>query len=230
MAEHYTCVRSASIDEVGRAHGALALAVFTYLCRRADAHGVSWPSYGTIATDLQLGRRTVINLTQTLVAGGFLHCEKATGPGDGPRSNRWTIAPQHRPEGVQQVHPLVQELHPLVQVVHPPSAGAAPKVNTTKKDIYPPVETPGFERFYTAYPKKQKRKEALVAWAKQKCEERADEIVTALTRQIAAGMFRKDPQYIPLPASWINNERWDDEVPAEVKGPGFHQNGRYVAG
>lgn len=27
----------------------------------------------------------------------------------------------------------------------------------------------------------------------------------------------KDPEYLPYPASWLNGERWEDEVPAEYR-------------
>lgn len=66
---------------------------------------------------------------------------------------------------------------------------------------------PGFQRWYSAYPKKVGKGAALKAWLKNDCEGNADEIVAATRRY----QFSDDKQYIPHPSTWINQWRWLDE-------------------
>lgn len=75
-----------------------------------------------------------------------------------------------------------------------------------------------FKQFWKAYPRKEKRKEALRLWMKLNPDE-------ALFRRIMGGLsaylespqwrdekggFRK--QYIPQPTAWLNGERWEDDI------------------
>ena len=70
-----------------------------------------------------------------------------------------------------------------------------------------------FFAFYALYPRHVARKAAERAWAKLKPD-------AALMEQIMAGlraqlpMFAgRDWEHIPYPATWLNGERWLDEVP-----------------
>jgi hypothetical protein len=65
-----------------------------------------------------------------------------------------------------------------------------------------------FADFYAAYPRKEARRKAEQAW--RAATKRTDPAV------IMAGLekfqFSPDRHYIPLPASWLNAERWADET------------------
>ena len=77
----------------------------------------------------------------------------------------------------------------------------------------PKVEPDGFEEFYSAYPRKEARAAAAKAFAKVK--EPVSTLLTALAWQRERNEWKKDGgQFIPLPASWLNAERWKDEKPA----------------
>ncbi len=67
------------IDTYGRALGAIGVAIYAYLARRSDPRGVSFPSYGTIAHDLNLGRRTVINHIRKLEELGLIIVHRRNG-------------------------------------------------------------------------------------------------------------------------------------------------------
>ncbi|GAC1626763.1 MAG: hypothetical protein NVS9B10_15020 [Nevskia sp.] len=75
---------------------------------------------------------------------------------------------------------------------------------------------PGFDEFYKAYPKKQGPKKAREAWAKLKPNEllRAS-IARAVTAWSATSDWQKEGgKFVPMPATWINGGRWEDEVPS----------------
>ena len=72
-------MEDAIIDVYGSAIGALGVAIYAYLARRADKHGVSFPSYQTIANDLALSRRTVITYIHKLEERGLIVTTRRNG-------------------------------------------------------------------------------------------------------------------------------------------------------
>ena len=68
---------------------------------------------------------------------------------------------------------------------------------------------PAFAEFWTAYPRKTGKGAALRAWAKAKPNLPA--VLSALTWQCQQPQWTKDAgQFIPHPATWLNQGRWDD--------------------
>jgi uncharacterized protein YdaU (DUF1376 family) len=74
---------------------------------------------------------------------------------------------------------------------------------------------PGFDRFWLAYPKKVGKDAAARAFAKRKPDAAlVDAMVAAVERQRVSDQWRKDGgQFIPNPATWLNEGRWLDEQP-----------------
>lgn len=70
----------------------------------------------------------------------------------------------------------------------------------------------GFAEFWSAYPKKVGKIAALKAW--KRCTADLGEVLNAINRQKLGTNWTKDGgQYIPNPATWINEGRWEDEEP-----------------
>jgi hypothetical protein len=83
----------------------------------------------------------------------------------------------------------------------------------------PPPTTNGtpaeFSQWWQAYPKKVAKDAALTAWKKRKPGKAlAAEMLSAIESQCRAGHFigRDGGEYIPNPATWLNQGRWQDEV------------------
>ena len=76
-----------------------------------------------------------------------------------------------------------------------------------------------FQAFYSKYPKKQKRLEAEKAFLKLKPDDELfAAIMAALENQKQSDQWQRDNgQYIPLPSSWLNGRRWEDEPTADGK-------------
>lgn len=68
----------------------------------------------------------------------------------------------------------------------------------------------GFDAFWKLYPKKQDRGHAKKAWAQALKKADAATIIEGL-EQLLPGMVKKEAQYVPLGATWLNGERWTDE-------------------
>ncbi len=78
------------------------------------------------------------------------------------------------------------------------------------------VSNDKFERFYQAYPKKVSRDYAL------KCFERInpdDELLETMLKAIERQKMTRqwqDKQYIPNPSTWLNQGKWNDEIPDDA--------------
>ncbi|WP_280282888.1 hypothetical protein [Pseudomonas sp. BN415] len=92
----------------------------------------------------------------------------------------------------------------------------------------------GFAEFWMRYPKKKSKVDAEKAWAKLKpnAELRA-EILAALGQQVRSHDWTKNAgQFIPLPATWLNGRRWQDESAPDLldNHHGFTGQRNYTAG
>lgn len=115
-----------------------------------------------------------------------------------------------------------QERHcdlPL-QTVTPPSLlssplSSPPKKKEPKKNNPPynpptnhPIPESYFVQFWEDYPRKQAKQAALRAFERAVKSGIDPETIIAGCQEFE---FSDDPQFIPLPASWLNGHRWDDQ-------------------
>lgn len=73
----------------------------------------------------------------------------------------------------------------------------------------------GFNAFYAAYPRHEGKADALKAWNKLKPDIVLQaKMGEALTAQKKSPQWTKNNgQYIPMPSTWLNGRRWEDEAP-----------------
>lgn len=88
-----------------------------------------------------------------------------------------------------------------------------------------------FEAFWEAYPKKTSKQNARSVWEKLKPDEKlTSTILEALERFKKTEQWQRDNgRYIPYPASWLNQRRWEDEPEQPVQQPNqqsFRQHGQ----
>ena len=85
-----------------------------------------------------------------------------------------------------------------------------------KKSAHPAQkkDTEKFNLFWSRYPKKVDKKRAVKAWVKINPDDLLfKKIMSGLNDHIASVDWQKDSgQFIPYPASFLNGERWEDEV------------------
>ena len=84
-----------------------------------------------------------------------------------------------------------------------PSTEPSTKKNTSNPD--------GFDEWWTAYPRKEAKPRAIKAYASA--------IKTTAPPVILSGLrgytFSPERRYTPLPATWLNDRRWEDEPVSE---------------
>lgn len=71
-----------------------------------------------------------------------------------------------------------------------------------------------FNTFWTLYPRKVKKPEAVKAWAKATRTTDASTIIDGLKRYLPV-WERKDRQFVPHAATWLRAEQWTDELEAD---------------
>jgi len=71
-----------------------------------------------------------------------------------------------------------------------------------------------FERFWRSYPKRQAKAEALRWWQRTRPDPAiVTAMLDAIARQLQGGEWQKEGgRFIPMPATWLNQRRWEDET------------------
>lgn len=92
-------------------------------------------------------------------------------------------------------------------------ASSKEHVASSKGENLPAPPVPDrFPDFWSVYPRRVGRGQALKAWKTALKKTGADAIIVAATA-FAASSRGTDQKFIPHPSSWLNGERWADEPP-----------------
>lgn len=188
--------------------------VLLMLANYANEIGKCWPSFNRLADDTGLCRRSVILSLQTLSSGGLIDVEERKLDGQNitniytVRMNSGELIQSHTiSQGSAVVAPVVKELHHgVVQEMHHGSAVVAP--NTINEPIKKRNIYSSFEKFWSSYPRKVGKGAAEKSWIKALQSTEADTIIASLV----AYKFSEDTNFIPHPATWLNQRRWEDAM------------------
>jgi hypothetical protein len=85
-----------------------------------------------------------------------------------------------------------------------------------------------FEQFWKLYPRKQNKKKVQL-WFKNKQPNDAlfDTIIKKLKNFIDTVDWQKENgKYIPMPTTWLNGERWNDEIKSGSSNNIFYEIGK----
>lgn len=109
-----------------------------------------------------------------------------------------------------------------VQIKAPLTSGSSPLDPEVKQNIKKNIQDEHillFNQFWSAYPRKQGKKTAERAFVKLKPDESLlGEILAALDWQKQSASWTKENgQFIPLPATYLNGRRWEDEKPTTTQ-------------
>lgn len=166
---------------------------------------------------------------------------------DRPTQNRQREIDHRPPPAETQEKPRsepVDEKPPAVGGMHKKTSSKNPRQNPNQPlfpaagDGSPNTAAPSrslsaadekFVEFWEAWPKKLDKKPAHRAWtAAVRAGADADQIIAFVRLQAQAWQsMRKDPQYIPYPATWLRKERFTG--PLDAGGNGGHQSYRNPA-
>ncbi len=93
-----------------------------------------------------------------------------------------------------------------------------------------PAYTAMFESFWVVYPKKLGKGDAFSAWKKLDPNAKLiDKMINAVKTQSQSVQWQKNSgQFIPNCSTWINQARWDDELPIDTGESELSKHNRMV--
>lgn len=98
--------------------------------------------------------------------------------------------------------------------------GTNPRAQGTnpRKSRASPAYSADFEAFWQAYPRKIGKDAAYKVWKRKRHElPPPEELAAILARQCHCEQWQRDGgQYIPHPATWLNQGRWQDEIEGQT--------------
>lgn len=98
---------------------------------------------------------------------------------------------------------------------HRTGPALSPSLNPESPILNPHIQcSAGFDEFWTAYPRKVGKGAARKAWIKIRSPSKLLSVMLeAIEKQKSCDQWKRDGgQYIPNPATWLNGQRWEDEV------------------
>ncbi|MBS4077671.1 hypothetical protein ACEK06_06200 [Pseudomonas brenneri] len=156
------------------------------------------------------GRDAVRGLIRELEQAGYLQIflERAEGGEFGGRSYTVSESPATDYPGPVEPSPVNP---PLVSIEGKQGLN---KAASTEKPMVENGLAEAFEVFWKLYPNKKSKKDARKAWEKLKpSADLRQTLMTALgNHRISRDWTKDDGQYVPMASTWLNGERWTDEL------------------
>jgi len=180
----------------------------------SDDNGNAYPAVPTLAEKCRMTPRNANLILANLKKSGELVVKQNEGP---KGTNRYLIRLATPEAGFPKpLKPASDE--PSVNHQEPPIAHDAKKQRRVSSPSASESAEDGFADFWSAYPKKVAKPQALKAWKKIKpAGQLLASLMAALGKQKASADWLKDGgQFIPFPASWLNARRWEDEEPPDA--------------
>ena len=168
--------------------------VLIILANYADEFGCCYPSHRHIADIIGLkDTKGVAKYINEFEKDGFLVKQKRKNEDGGFTSNRYILnIGIQNPMGVRTIRERVSEPH------------------NTKEDT---KDNRLFEEFWKIYPRRIAKKKARQIFEKHKDQER----IIEGAKRFAVLNNKTDEKFIPHPTTWLNGERWNDEMKQPVK-------------
>lgn len=170
----------------------------------------------TLAREFNCGRDQIRGVLKELSDAGYMRLEKSQNA-KGHWESRWFVLEE--PAGVEQ--PSARQ--PATGKQGFGESGPITRTDLPRTDNNPPTPkgecVEGFANFWKSYPKKVGKDAAETAWKRKvKSPETIKAILEAVKTQAQSDAWKKDGgQFVPNPATWLNQGRWKDD-PAAASG------------
>jgi len=181
------------------------------LAFRANDEGVAWPSQDSLAKDCRCSRRGVQRMLDALIAEGEIELVKAGGTGRGDHAIY--KLPTYSEGGLIDLLTTFGKGDPGANKGDP---GAKKGRRLSEQSVPEPkrkvhsTSSAEIEAVYKAYPKKVAKPAALKA-IERALKTTPFEKLLELTQKYAEAVDGSDLQFIPHPATWFNQERYNDD-------------------
>ena len=193
--------------------------VLLVIADHADDYGRNaWPSMRTIARKSSMSERQAQRYVKSLIARQVISCESQAG-------GLWDTRQDRRPNrysinfnGVSSVSP--RNSNGVTSTTQ--RGDTTGKNGVTPVSPKPPIEPPekntyeqGFEEFWNLYPRKVAKGAARRAFMKATLATPMETVIEGARRYLET-RTEDTKQFTPYPATWLNSERWLDEIEQEI--------------
>lgn len=196
----------------------------------ADRHNPDFgcfPSQDTLAHDCEMSRATVNRCLTKLEEAGLIEREQRIDPRTKrQQSTRYFLAFEMREARVSEcdteskaVSHFEQEPCLISAQSRVSNCDTNPVIEPVIEPVIPPPIVPPhrFEEFWAVYPRRVAKANAEKAWMKAVRTADPPTIIEAASA-FAAIRAGEDKQFIPYPATWLNQKRWQDDLSQEQPG------------
>ena len=188
--------------------------VLLAIADHCNGAGEAYPSMIGIATKACLTERGARNVVRRLEAGGWL--ETRVGGGRGGKSNYRVLMRQNPEPQTGNVKPGTTNPEP-----DDTKPGTSQHKTRNQRSAEPPRNHQGttnisdtvpnsFDAFWSVYPLRKGKGQARTAYVRALRKASPEAIADGAKRY--ASDPRRDPKFTAHPATWLNGERWDDEL------------------
>ena len=183
----------------------------------------AWPSIETLSKMVNASERSVQRDIQELVALGELTVEVQNAPTRGQyKSNLYWVTLSGVTESASGVTDSTSGV--TNQVVRGDTVGTLNLNRTITEPLENLYAQNDFDVFYTNYPRKVARGAAERAFKKALTYATFDTILAGVIR-LANDPNKPSKEYLPYPATWLNNKGWEDEpYPVRITAKEQRQN------
>lgn len=203
---------------------------------RIGDNGTCWPSIRRLAQDVGCNPDTISKAILQLERYGYMAVDR---PGI-KKVNRYSLPKSVPKNGADDKDDLSQKTDrtapenrtDLEGESVPKNGHTVPEIGTnlSQKPVTNQTKTNNqtkirsdemFDAFWKAYPKKVAKAKARMVWGKLNIDDKLfSQVMAALKLQRQSDQWAKDGgQYIPHPTTWLNGQRWEDEIDLGDDGP-----------
>ena len=183
--------------------------------------GLCFPSINRLAKVCRMSRRSVEKHIADLAGLGLIQVTQRFRPEGGKTSNSYQLLLKSS----QDFHTDAQNLRiPTAKAAHGDTQNLRMN-NLGRKNlgIEDNILVEKIDDFYKCFPRKTAKGSARKAWEVAVAKTDPDVIISKAAL-FAASVDGKDKKFIPHPATWLNQERWDDEIFAQADSEQDQQN------
>lgn len=230
LVARWKSARAAAGDSrLSRVDLAAHLVILNYM---NNASGEAWPSADTVAREVNATTRAIRSSRRRLVQFGYLTQTSEIG-----KPNHYRLGtPELQFTPDLAFTPELQSTPPLNGSSATPELQFRGPLNCSSPELAfmnqpkEPTKEPdkklsrasragdqesvdeSFARFWKAYPRTEKKKDAEKAWRQVKDAQHIDLILADLAKRVMGPhAWAKDDRFTPMPASYLRAERWNDE-------------------
>jgi len=240
-AHDFVMVRAALVQRLGGANEALVWTRIHFRCadgahRYLDGDEVAWwpASSSQISAEVGLSEDQVDRALRALRTGGFVESTEHRLGGNYDRTKSWRPVVQES-RGVDSAESRngargIADRTPRNRGQDPAISRDVPSSQTQKTEEDKNTVEDVFDMAWTCWPRKAGKKGARAKFERLVREGLSvEDLALAIQQHGAAYAKWVQPQYVPHLTTWLNGERWEDEVPGPRGGRGEERLAESVA-